>query len=191
MYDGRVLLAQGLTVDEDGLSGAAFETSFKRFLSWRDFGFPGQPVANFFGMAAIRSSDGAFMLGEMNPATSNAGLLYFPAGTPEPCDADVEGRVDLASSALRELAEETGIGAEEVDVEADWTVVLAGPRIGCMKLVQAHQTADELKTRLALHNAASSAPELVSLVPVRTRADYDAARMPAFVTRYLDTMLDA
>lgn len=191
MYDGRVLLAHEITLDGDALRGAGFETGFKSFFSWRDFGFPGQPVANLFAMAAVRSTDGAFMLGEMSAGTANEGQLYFPAGTPEPSDADASGQVDLGASALRELEEETGLCADEVRVEAGWTVVFDGPKVGCMRLIHARATASELQARLAAFNASLDDPELARLVPVRRRADYDCGRIPSFVLSYLDTVLEA
>lgn len=189
LFDGRVLLAHDLVVEGDCLRGACFETSFKSFLSWRDFGFPGTPVANCFAMAALRSADGAFMLGEMSSRTANAGRLYFPSGTPEPADADADGRVDLDANTLRELEEETGLRPDEVSMEAGWTIVFDGPAVGCMKLVQSRATAPELQARLATFNATQEDPELVRLVPVRSAADYDPDRMPAFVLRYLDLVL--
>lgn len=185
LFDGRVLLAHHLSVEGDCLHGACFETGFKSFLSWRDFGFPGAPVANCFAMAALRSADGAFMLGEMSSSTANAGRLYFPSGTPEPADADADGRVDLDANTLRELEEETGLRPDEVAMEVGWTIVFDGPAVGCMKRVQSSATASELQARLATFNATQDDPELISLVPVKSAADYDSDRLPACVVSYL------
>ncbi len=63
-------------------------------------------------MAALRSADGAFLLGEMAPHTANAGQIYFAAGTPDLSDV-FDGRVDLTASVKRELREETGMAADE------------------------------------------------------------------------------
>ena len=65
------------------LAGVYFETDYADFVAWRDFGHPGEPVENCFSMAALRSADGAFLLGEMAAHTVNAGRIYFPAGTPD------------------------------------------------------------------------------------------------------------
>ena len=191
LFDGRVLLMQPPTFDEGWLRSACFETGYKSFLSWREFGSPGAPVANCFGMAALRSADGAFMLGEMNVSTASAGRLYFPAGTPEPSDIGADGRVDFEVNVRRELEEETGLRADDVTLGVGWTVVLGGPTVACMKLVQSDATVAELQSRLEAFNATQNDPELVSLVPVRSRSEFDGDRMPPFMLRYLDWALEA
>ena len=55
-------------------------------------------------MAALRTRDGAFLLGEMGPHTMNAGKIYFAAGTPDRRDIFGE-KVDLAASVAREMTE--------------------------------------------------------------------------------------
>lgn len=188
LFNGRVLLAHRLSiepVDGGALIGGCFETSFKSFIGWRDFGHPGIAVFNLFAMPALRASDGAFMLGEMSAGTANAGRLYFPAGTPEPADADASGHVDFEANILRELEEETGLRPDEVTLDAGWTIVFDGPRVACMRVVQAPYDADTLQSRLTAFNATNKNPELDRLVPVRTTHDFDAKRMPSFMLRYL------
>ncbi len=83
-------------------------------------------------MAALRGSDGAFLLGEMAAHTASAGAIYFPAGTPD--RQDVFGDVvDLEASVRRELLEETGLDAEEAEIAPGWIVVRARGRVACMK----------------------------------------------------------
>lgn len=190
LYDGRVLLAHDVEIVDDYLRSTYFETSFRSFLSWRDFDFPGAPIANCFAMSALRSADGAFMLGEMSASTANAGRLYFPAGTPEPADAGADGRVDLEANVLRELEEETGLRRADVALDDGWTVVFDGPRVACMKLVQSSESAAALQARLEAFNAGQADPELARLVPVADAADLDVQRMPVFMIRYLRAALD-
>ena len=136
MFDGRVLLlgARQFAARGDGaavLRGAYFEVDYSAFLGWRDFGFPDATVANCFSMAALRASDGAFLLGEMGAHTANAGMIYFAAGTPDANDI-FDGRVDLMANIQRELLEETGVAPQEVAFGAGWTIVDTGPRIACL-----------------------------------------------------------
>ena len=189
LFDGRVLVCNELTAEDDGIGGRCFETGYKAFLAWRDFGFPGAPVMNAFAMPALRSADGAFMLGEMSATTANGGRLYFPAGTPEPSDADADGRVDFDANILRELAEETGLVADEIMLAPTWTVVFAGPLVAFMKVAQSHLDAAALEDRVTTFNASLAEPELARLVPVRGPSDYDVARMPDFMIRYLGRAL--
>ena len=77
------------------------------FLTWRDQGFPDHTVFNGFGMGALRSNDGAFVLGEMAAHTANGGRVYFPSGTPDLDDLR-DGMVDISGSIAREVEEEAG-----------------------------------------------------------------------------------
>lgn len=184
VYDGQVLLLHRGAVEEGVFHGACFQTSFSRFMAWRDFGFPDPGVRNIFAMAALRSADGAFILGEMGQGTTNAGQIYFPAGTPDLSDLK-EGRVDLEGSALRELAEETGIGADDVAMGEGWRIVFAGPRIACMRIVRARLDADRLVARIHDFLASEAKPELARMHVIRSAADFDDARMPDFARAFM------
>ncbi len=112
--------------------GAFFETDFRNFLAWRDFGFPDREVFNCFSMAALRSSDGAWLLGEMGQHTAIAGKIYFAAGTPDPSDIFGD-HVDLGASVAREMKEETGFSPREAPGVPGWRLVVDGQRIACMQ----------------------------------------------------------
>jgi 8-oxo-dGTP pyrophosphatase MutT (NUDIX family) len=192
LFNGRVLLQHASGLDTDnGLTtcvGRWFVTEFKAFLAWRDFGFPDRDVHNVFSMAALRSADGAFLLGEMAGHTANAGHIYFPAGTPDP--SDVRGtRLDLEGSVRRELEEETGITPARMRLAPGWTLVHEGARVACMKIVDVAETADEIVARVSDHLAAEPQAELSRVHIVRALGDLDPARMPGFTIAYLRHML--
>src|SRR6478735_7127551 len=107
IWNGRVLLGRDAVFSDGHLSSTYFETDFASFLAWRDWGFPDKAVFNGFGMGALRTSDGAFVMGEMAQHTANAGRIYFPSGTPDLDDVR-NGVLDIPGSVVRELAEETG-----------------------------------------------------------------------------------
>jgi 8-oxo-dGTP pyrophosphatase MutT (NUDIX family) len=152
-------------------------------LAWGDWGFPDRSVVNCFAMAALLASDGAYLLGVMSTFTANPGRIYFPAGTPDP--SDIRGdTVDLLGNVLRELGEETGLGAQDLLAAPDWTAVVAGPRIALMKEVRARRPAAELRASILGHLASEARPELADMWIVRSPADFDPA-MPEFVTAYL------
>jgi len=188
LWNGRVVLAKGCRISGRRLSGTCFETDFASFLAWRDWGFPDPEVTNCFAMGALRSADGAFLLGVMGPHTANAGLIYFPAGTPEPADI-VDGRLDLAGSIAREVAEETGLTPDDYAAQAGWHAVPAGQRMALMKVLAAPAPAADLERRIGAHMGRESKPELAGLRIVRGTGDFDPM-MPDFVRTFLAHALD-
>src|SRR5215468_846085 len=86
MWNGRVLLLRDLAIARGTLHGVYFEAGVAEFMAWRDWNFPDPSVVNCFSMGALRTSDGAYLLGVMSDRTANAGRIYFPAGTPDPGD---------------------------------------------------------------------------------------------------------
>jgi 8-oxo-dGTP pyrophosphatase MutT (NUDIX family) len=188
LYDGPVLLACHAETTMRGdacvLRLDAFETRFSRFLCWRDLGWPDKSVFNCFAMPAVRASDGAYLVGEMGTAHSAAGQRYFPGGTPDPSDVVEGSRVDLAGSLIRELAEETGLSADEGRASGRWTVIFDRQRIACIQRIDWPAPAAALRERVRAFIAAEAKPELadVHLLPAGV---YDAPRLPAFMTAYL------
>jgi 8-oxo-dGTP pyrophosphatase MutT (NUDIX family) len=194
LFDGRVLLLgrHAFAKRDDGatiLRGVYFETDFKAFLAWRDFGFPDANVCNCFSMAALKSSDGAYLLGEMGEHTANAGSVYFASGTPD--RSDIFGaRVDLAASARRELSEETGISPGDVAIAAAWTIVYAPPRIACIKIMRSDDAAERIKTRAEAFIAGDPNAELRRLHIVRGKHDITGINCPRFVVDFLNYAFD-
>lgn len=186
LWNGRVLMLRDHVLDAGVLRTTSFETDFASFIAWRDWGFPDRTVHNGFAMGALRTRDGAFLLGVMGAHTASAGSVYFPAGTPDPADL-VDGCLDFEGSVRREVAEETGLGPDDVEAEPGWHVVFAGPRLALMKVLHVPQTADEARARIRAHLAREETPELADIRIVRGPADLDR-RMPPFVTAFLSAV---
>lgn len=184
MYDGQVLLMRDARVAGDILEASSFVTNFRNFLAWRDFGFPDASVINLFAMAALRSADGAWMMGRMGAHTSNAGQIYFPAGTPDLDDLR-DGAVDLEGSVYRELEEETGLTRAEVRPRDGWRVVFDGGRIACLKVLDSGQSAEALTAQVAGFLARDARPELDGLVAVAGVDSPEAAAMPPFIRAFV------
>ena len=184
IWNGPVLVMHRHRLERGVLEGAFLQTDFASFMAWRDWGFPEAGVTNCFSMGALRASDGGWIMGVMAPQTSAGGKIYFPAGTPDPDDV-VDGMVDLAGSVIREVAEETGLGAGDFVEEDGWYCVVDGPRIALMKVLQAHDPAEVLRRRVLKHLAHETTPELADIRIVRSRSDFDPM-MPRFVTAFLD-----
>lgn len=187
MWNGRVLILRRGEIAGGVLRGAYTDVDFASFLAWRDWDFPDMSMRNCFPMAALRSSDGAFLLGVMGRHTANAGHIYFPSGTPDPNDI-VGDAVDLEAGVMRELAEETGLAEPDVQPEVGWTAVVVGQRLALMKIVQAGTTAHALAFRIRAFLSTQSQPELADMYVVRTLSDLREA-MPLFVTAFLTARL--
>ena len=184
IWNGRVLLGRNTVRTGERLAADYFETDFASFLAWRDWGFPDACVFNGFGMGALRSSDGAFLLGEMAEHTANAGRIYFPAGTPDPDDVR-DGMLDVAGSIQREISEETGLGAADYTMDTHWTCVFAGPSIAMIRILRVDMPGEALRARVEAHLAGETKPELRAVHLVRTRSDLVPA-MPRFVSAFLE-----
>ncbi len=188
LFNGRVLLQHRGAVETgpDGapmFRGAYLETDFAAFLAWRDWGFPPAGVRNGFGMAALTSVDGAFILGEMAAHTANAGRIYFASGTPDLDDVR-DGQVDIEGSIRRELAEETGLAPEECVFEEGFTLVIDPVRVGFMKRVRSPETASALVARIHAFLARDVHPELARMHVIRGTEDIGPGVLP-FVADYL------
>ena len=187
LFDGQVLLLREPLLSDTPqgkvLRGDFFLTAFRNFVAWRDFGYPDDSVFNCFSMAALRSSDGAWLLGEMGEHTMNAGKVYFAAGTPDRNDIFGD-RVDLGRSVAREMEEETGFTPHEAP-GGDFRVVVERQQIACIPQRRLALTAEQAVSRVAAFLARDPDPELARLVAVRGEADLDANAMPGFVLTYL------
>jgi hypothetical protein len=184
VWNGRVLLVNHFAVADRALRGGCFETDYASFITWRDREFPDPTVFNFFAAAALRSADGAYLLGEMASHTAGAGRTYFCCGTPEPADIGAGGSIDLDDNLSRELLEETGIAITELDAEPGWVLVRDRCFLGFMKRLTARDDAKTLRQRIRCHIAADKHHELADMRIVRGPADLDS-RMPPSVVAYL------
>ena len=184
VWNGRILLLQRYAAADAVLSGACFEADYASFCAWRDWKFPDTSVYNVFAAAALRSADGAFVIGEMAQSTFNAGLLTFPCGTPEPADLDAAGMLDLGANLGRELMEETGLAIAELDPESGWTMVRDRCYLALICQVIAPLDGEALRAQIVGNLARQQTPEFVGIRLARSRHDLDAA-MPGFVSAYL------
>jgi 8-oxo-dGTP pyrophosphatase MutT (NUDIX family) len=183
LWNGQVLMLSDYEVVGTTLRGSCLQTDFASFMAWRDWGYPDPTMRNCFAHAALTAADGAFLLGEMGPHTANPGSIYFPGGTPDPSDLN-DGRVDLEANLRRELTEETGLTAADVQLEPGWVAVLAGQRVALNKILHSAEPAAALRARIMRHIASDRHPELADIHILRGVADLDD-RIPDFVQAFL------
>ena len=185
LWNGRVLLLNRYAIVQRVLRGASFETDYASFLAWREWNCADAGVFNIFAAAALRSADGAYLVGRMAPSTSIAGLWLFPCGTPDPKDIGAAGTLDLAGSVGRELFEETGLDIGAFKAEPGWILIRDGGLIALIKSLVAAESAEQLRAHVTRHLASEAQPELSDIRLVRSVADFDPM-MPRFVKVYLE-----
>lgn len=183
LWNGRVLLGRKAVFADGHLTATYFETDFASFLAWRDWGLPDAAVFNGFGMGALRTSDGAFVMGEMAQHTANASRIYFPSGTPDLEDVR-DGALDMPGSVVREVAEETGLNAEDYTAEADWHCVVSGRVIAMIQILNLDMPGEEARARIEANLARETEPELSAIHLVRGMSDLTPT-MPRFVTAFI------
>jgi 8-oxo-dGTP pyrophosphatase MutT (NUDIX family) len=188
LFNGRILMARHAVFTDDSFGAEYFETDFASFLAWRDWGFPDTEVFNAFGMGALRCADGAFVLGEMADFTSNAGQIYFPAGTPDL--SDLRGTiVDIPGSVTREVEEETGLTAADYRAAEHWDCVVTRGLVALMRVLHVDGSGEALRKKIEANLAGETAPELCAIHLVRHAGDLKPV-MPVFVTAFLEAQFN-
>jgi 8-oxo-dGTP pyrophosphatase MutT (NUDIX family) len=187
MWNGRVLVARDAVFAGERFSASYFETDFASYLAWRDWGFPDRDVFSAPGIGALRSSDGAFILGEMSAHTANAGRIYFPAGTPDTDDIR-DGAVDIAGNMAREVEEETGLTPADYRPRAHWDCVVGEGIIALIKLLDVDLTGEQLRARIDAYLARQQQPELCAIHLVRDLSDITSA-MPRYIPAFVEAQI--
>ncbi|WP_267428525.1 NUDIX domain-containing protein [Methylobacterium sp. GC_Met_2] len=185
MFDGTVLLCCAHAVADDVARLDLFATRYSSFTYYRHIRHADPRIRNAFAAIVPWTADGAVLLGEMGAHTANAGQLYFPCGTPDPDDVRGDS-VDLAGSAARELAEETGLALPE-NADTAWIMLEGENQLAFLRPVRFTEPAATIAARIADHLRSEAEPELAALHSVRSAAEIDPARMPGFVRAYLAT----
>lgn len=194
LFNGEVFLACDWSLERlrgtQVLRTQHFQTEYKCFLAWRDFGFPDMSVANCFASPALSGSDGVYVLTEMAAHTANAGLVYFPCGTPDPGDLLPDRQLDLSGSVMRELEEETGLMHPMVVAENGWTIVNEWPRLACLKDVISGIPGAAVAAAVDAHIANEENPELARAHMAISLEDLRPDIMPGYIINFLQSRLD-
>jgi 8-oxo-dGTP pyrophosphatase MutT (NUDIX family) len=184
LWNGPVLLLHRQDIRDGVFYGDFLRTDFASCSTWHTWGRPEAGIRDCSAAAAIKSADGAYVLGVMGQHTFNGGRIYFPCGVPDLSDI-VDGKVDFDCNVQRELKEETGLDIGEFEAEPGWTMVSDGPFIAHMKVLHSNQTAEVLRERILAELAKEAEPELSDIRIVRSTADFDP-RMLSLVTAFLE-----
>jgi len=183
LFNGRVLLMREPQVIGERLTATYFESDFATYLTWRDFGFPGDGIFSGFGMGALRDADGVYVMGEMSQHTANGGRVYFPSGTPDPSDL-IGDRVDIEGSIVREVEEETGLTPADYTARSEFRCVIAKPAVAIVQVLDLKTSAAAAKQTILNNIAREELPEFSDVHLIRNAADITPA-MPRYVAAFI------
>jgi 8-oxo-dGTP pyrophosphatase MutT (NUDIX family) len=189
MFNGVIhILGEGAIAD-GGLSGRMLRTDFKSFLFWKDHGYPDRSVRDAFGSALLLSAEGHVMLGRQAAGHLNSGLSYLPGGFIDARDADVAGRIDVAASVAREIAEETGLDVAQLTRDPGFITTEAGALLSIAVAYRSPLSSKDLQAAIHAFIAAEVEPELSEVVVVRCAADLEGLAMPHYAEVLLPRLL--
>lgn len=189
MFDGEVLIATEVAVEGSRLAAELTVVRYSALNFWTRSGFPHAGAFNFFGAPVVVTKDGAVLLGQMAAHTANAGISYFPCGTPDTGDVTEGGRVDIEGAILRELEEETGLGAAHLKATGSRWISWDGALFCCARRYDTDLTAEEAGRIAAAHFEAQDRPELERVHFVRRMDDLTTLNVPAYVSALVEQVL--
>ncbi len=189
LFDGTVLIAEGLETAAGHLRATLRPIPFSAFLAWRDWGYPVEGLTHLSAAVAIVAADGAVLLGTMGAHTANAGRTYLVGGTPDLTDVSPDGTVDLVATAARELREETGLSPTGPVREA--LIVRDHPRAVVVAVHRFPVDAEDLAGEIRRFLADDPEPELSDVVLIRTVTDLDSRIVPATTRAVVRHLLGA
>lgn len=187
LWNGEVILAREVHIEQGRLTGSCFRTDFASFVAWSDWSWPDREVLDCWGAALILSRDGALLYGRMADSTLNAGQVYPPSGGVDMQDVAAGGRIDIEGSLVRELAEETGLLAREAKPGRLWSA-RAGCQLCLGRELWFDADADVLARGIERFNASLEEPELDGVVVLRSRGDIGPG-MPPYAAAIAEHLL--
>jgi 8-oxo-dGTP pyrophosphatase MutT (NUDIX family) len=188
-FNGIVHLIDALSITGDTLEAQLLRTDFKSYLYWRQAGFPPAGVLDGFGSALIRSADGAILLGRQRVGNVNGGLVYLPGGFIDVRDVDGNGAIDIRSSIVRELEEETGLTPANVEMQPGCLVTEAGAHVSIAMSFHSKLDAQALKAAIEKQISADPSSELDEIVIVRAQSDLLGLAMPRYARVVVNAVL--
>lgn len=177
LFNGPVHLLRGHTLSDGHFAAEALATDFASFLYWRDHGYPDRDVLGTGVAAVLRARDGELLLGEAAEGTANGGRIYLFSGVLDGHDRHADGTLDLVGLAIRELAEEAGLAAAELNCEPGVAVIFDGIWVTFAFEFRSPLVAGALAARIGTHIAATGGTEIAGVHVVRGIEDIDEARM--------------
>ncbi len=171
LFDGTIFVMLDHAVDGGTLTGILAPIAFKTFNHWHEQGRPDWGFRDCFSGAIVRAADGAALVGLAAPGTLSAGLATLIGGLVDRSDVGADGSIDIAAAAARELAEETGLDAADLEQAAGFRVTVLPGLISIATEFRSRDSAETLAPRMRAYAVAATPSELADILVVRGPAD--------------------
>ncbi len=191
MFNGVTYLTCSHTLDGGAFGATLFKSDFRTLLYWRTRPDAArEPVRETFGCSLIRSAEGHLLMGRQGPGQLNSGRIYPPGGLIDGDDVR-DGAIDIDASIARELSEETGLSAAELERVPGYLLVFTGLKIAIAIEWRSALPVAALRERILGFVRSQPEPELADIVTVASHADIDEVRMPPHALTFARTVLSA
>ncbi len=189
LFNGTIFMLASHLLGADCFEGQLMPVEFKCFLYWKEHGYADRNVRDTFGSALIRSAEGHILLGRQRAGNINAGLAYLPGGFIDGRDVAADGSIDIAASVAREVAEETGLGAGDIERRPGFILTFAGPMLSIAVEYCAHLKSEALAAGIRTRLEQDPNSELEDVTIVREAADLEGLAMPIYAEVLLRGLL--
>lgn len=160
MFDGDVFIVDHWSIVDGALTGQVLPAKFAAYLYWRDAGAEGGPYHEAFASALVVAADGGVFLARSVGGTLNAGRYGPPGGLVDARDVARDGTLNFAVAAARELLEETGLVAAEMERAAGYLLVRFGPFMAVISVLRSALAGRDLIDRVNGYLDSVAEPEL-------------------------------
>lgn len=165
-FNGSILVMRSPRIVDGTFFAELIETDFRAYLFWRETGFPAAGVFDGFGAGLIRSADGYVLLGRQGAGNLNAGLAYLPGGFIDRRDVKDDDSIVIDESIARELVEETGLDAGDLQRRPGYYVTVCDSKISIAVEFRSALTADALRLKMLDKIGGQDDPELDDVIAV-------------------------
>jgi 8-oxo-dGTP pyrophosphatase MutT (NUDIX family) len=186
-FNGRIRMLRDFEIAAGAFRGALIETEFKNFLYWREHGEADAGAKDCFASAMIVSSDRAVLMARQRAGNINAGLTYLPGGFIDGRDVAADGTIDIAASAAREVAEETGLSRADLAQRPGFLICLCDQQVAIAVVFEVRRRAKDLEAQVRAHLELDPSGELEEAIMVLETSDLKAFPVP----RYAELLVNA
>jgi len=178
LFNGDVFVVQRWDIVDGTMNAELLQTTFAAYHYWREIGFGNDDTAEAFATTVLLACDGGVLLARAVAGTLNAGLYLSPGGLLDSRDV-IDGGIDVAGAAARELSEETGLKSVEMERSPGFLLARVPPFLGIASVFRSHLSGDELLAQVTSYLDQANVPELEAPIIIREVGELDEFMMAA------------